>query len=126
MYKFKSQPKMRVKTSEWVIMFDHNWIFETNNEEVAKTLSKTFMVEQLWSWSQTKKAIKEEAIKEEAKNVTKKDEPNKESETWRRFEDEDWKEMNIARAEYLDKFWKVVPVNKKNDLDWIKSKLNED
>ena len=38
---------------------------------------------------------------------------------------EDTTEIDTLRAEYKAKFEKDAPVNKKNDPDWIKSKLAE-
>lgn len=33
-------------------------------------------------------------------------------------------DIDQLRAEYLAKFGKEVPANKKNDIEWIKSKIN--
>lgn len=52
----------------------------------------------------------------EEKEATKKEEIKK----------TEWKtELEIIQEAYLGKFWKEVPVNKKNDIEWIKNKLSD-
>ncbi len=127
MTKFKGPNKYACKIGHKLVQFTLNGTYETDNQEVIDVLNWLSHISIMWV-SDT--PVVEKTIKD-VEEVEETIEEIEEDEEWDIIEeDEDYEEvkeeytLENARVRYEDVIWKSVPNNKKNDLEWILSKLS--
>ena len=120
----------RVLTLDWKIDVKKWDIFKTTEKEAKQLLRIYWYLYQMVSDEQTEENTTDDTdISDDTTDETSDDvnnEENTEENTDENEEDEQTEEEKILeelRKAYKEKYNQEVPVNKKNDVNWIKSKL---